>query len=156
MLNGTEKIERRNAPDRRQKPSDLFSVYKVSGRQRRIARRREDNRKHLIADVYSSRLWLKLLSLYALSLIDAYLTILLINLGIAEEINPIMAFYLGYGSRSFVMIKVMFTAAPLFLLCLSKDFSMTKITLKSSIMIYLIIVIYELSIIFEHSPFSYF
>jgi len=156
MLNGTEKIERRNAPDRRQIPSDLFSVYKVSGRQRRIARRREDNRKHLIADVYSSRLWLKLLSLYALSLIDAYLTILLINLGIAEEINPIMAFYLGYGSRSFVMIKVMFTAAPLFLLCLSKDFSMTKITLKSSIMIYLIIVIYELSIIFEHSPFSYF
>jgi len=81
---------------------------------------------------------------------------LLIDLGVAEEINPVMAFYLGYGPRSFVVMKLLFTAAPLFLLCLSKDFSITKITLRSSIMIYLSIVIYEVSIVLKHSPSSLF
>jgi hypothetical protein len=155
-LNGIERADRRTAPDRRHKPADLCSAYLITGGRRRSSRRKGDKRKHLIADHYSSWLWLKLLSIYTLSLIDAYLTMLLIDLGVAEEINPVMAFYLGYGPRSFVVMKLLFTAAPLFLLCLSKDFSITKITLRSSIMIYLSIVIYEVSIVLKHSPSSLF
>jgi hypothetical protein len=156
MLNGLDRSDRRTAPDRRSKPTGLSIKHLVSGGRRRSARRREDKRKHLIADVYSSRLWVKLLSIYALSLMDAYLTMLLIERGLAEEINPVMAYYLGYGPRSFVVMKLLFTAAPLVLLCVCKDYSLTKVTLKSSIMIYLSIVLYELSILFDHVPFSCF
>jgi len=156
MHNRIERTDRRTALDRRGKPADLCSPYMITGGRRRISRRRGDKRKHLIVDSYSSWLWVKLLSIYTLSLIDAYLTVFLIDLGVAEEINPVMAFYLGYGPRSFVVMKVLFTAVPLFLLCLSKDFSITKITLRSSIMIYLSIVIYEVSIVLKHSPSSLF
>ena len=156
MHNRIERTDRRTALDRRGKPADLCSTYMLTGGRRRLSRRRGDKRKHLIVDSYSSWLWVKLLSIYTLSLIDAYLTVFLIDLGVAEEINPVMAFYLGYGPRSFVVMKVLFTAVPLFLLCLSKDFSLTKITLRSSIMIYLSIVIYEISILLKHSPFSLF
>ena len=155
-FNGLEKADKRTALDRRARPADLCSPYMITGGRRRISRRRGDKRKHLIVDSYSSWLWVKLLSIYTLSLIDAYLTVFLIDLGVAEEINPVMAFYLGYGPRSFVVMKLLFTAVPLFLLCLSKDFSLTKITLRSSIMIYLSIVIYEVSILLKHSPFSLF
>ena len=156
MHNRIERTDRRTALDRRGKPADLCSTYMLTGGRRRLSRRRGDKRKHLIVDSYSSWLWVKLLSIYTLSLIDAYLTVFLIDLGVAEEVNPVMAFYLGYGPRSFVVMKLLFTAVPLFLLCLSKDFSLTKITLRSSIMIYLSIVIYEISILLKHSPFSLF
>ncbi len=156
MLDRIEEIDRRNAPDRRRKPTGLYCGSMASGGRRRTARRKEDKRKHLIVDVYSGWLWLKLLSLYALSVIDAYFTSLLIDHGITNEVNPVMAFYLGFGPRSFVIMKLLFTAVPLFLLCLSKEFSMTKIALNFSIMIYLSVVMYELSIILVHSPFSNF
>lgn len=156
MSNETEKADRRIGSERRHKPSDLYCAHTFSNGKRRSPRRRKDRRKHLIADSYSSWLLLELLSIFALSIVDAYLTILLINIGVAEEINPVMVFYLGYGSQSFIVMKLLFTAAPLFLLCLFQDLSLTKITLKSSLLIYLSLVVYELSIIFNHTSLFHF
>jgi hypothetical protein len=149
MPNLTDKTDRRIAHDRREKPTDLMSKCALIGGRRRNARRKEDRIKYMVVDFYSSRLWITLLSIMVLTLVDAYLTILLIDMGIVKEVNPIMAFYLSYGPRSFVAMKVVFTAVPLFFFCLCKDFSITKISVASSIMIYLSIVIYELAIIYR-------
>ncbi len=146
-----EQTDRRKEPDRRQKRADLCHTHVMRGGKRRCSRRKADRWKHLVADSYSSRLWLKLLSLFVLSILDSYLTILLIHAGVAEEVNPVMAFYLGYGPQSFITMKLLFTAAPLFLLCLCKDFSLTKITLNSSLVMYMSLVAYELGILLSHS-----
>jgi hypothetical protein len=143
----TGKTDRRATPDRRGNTADLLSRYIFAGGRRKTARRKRDREKPYVADFYGSVLWLKLLSIIALTLVDAYLTILLIDIGIAEELNPVMAFYMSYGPQSFVVMKLFITATPLFFLCLCKDLSITKITLTSSIMIYLTIVLYELSML---------
>jgi len=156
MSDVMEKSERRMGPDRRQKPADLCSSYVLRGGKRRCSRRKADRRRHLLADSYSSLLWLKLLSLFGLSILDAYLTILLIQSGLAKEANPVMAFYLGYGPQTFIAMNLLFTTAPLFLFCICKDYSLTGITLKSSLVIYLCLIAYELSILFHHSSLAAF
>ncbi len=156
MHNLTYKTDRRVAHDRREKTAQFVSRYALIDGRRRSARRKDDWRKYMVADLYSSRLWITLLSIMVLTLVDAYLTILLIDMGIVKEINPIMAFYLRYGPRSFVVMKVLFTAIPLFFFCLCKDLAVTKISIASSIMIYLSIVIYELAILYKFHSLSSF
>lgn len=156
MQNITEKNQRRVAHNRRKNPANLLCKYTVIGGRRRSARRKEDRKKYVVLDSYSSRLWIVLLSVLFLCVVDAYLTMLLLDTGIAEEANPIMAFYLGYGPQPFIIMKLLLTATPLFFFCLFKDFTITKISLASSIIIYFSIVLYELAIIYKFQSHLYF
>lgn len=103
----------------------------------------------MFVDVYSTLLLITLLSLIILTLVDASLTVILIDRGVAKETNPIMAFYMSLGNGSFIVAKFLLTTVPVFLLCLCKDCSITKISLAAAIIIYLSIIAYEFSILYR-------
>ncbi len=63
------------------------------------------------------RRWLRSLSaeswtIIVVCVIDLVLTLVLIERGLAEEGNPLMQFYLGYGVWAFVLAKSVLVLAP--------------------------------------------
>jgi hypothetical protein len=148
-----ENSEQRLSSDRRRCPTPLISTYSFRGGQRRAVRRELDRGKHILVDSYSPRLFITLLSLLILSLSDAYLTCILIKEYGYTEVNPVMAFYLESGEMLFIIEKFLFTSLSIFIFCLFNNFTITKISLASSITIYLIVIVYELNIMFKFFPY---
>lgn len=152
MRSSGEEIEKRFLSDRRKRPTPFISRYTFWGGQRKIIRREADRKKYNFVDVYSPHLFLMLLLLLILNISDSYLTLALIKENVATEVNPIMEFYLEYGNVSFFMVKLLITSVPLFIFCICKNFSITKASLASAIIIYLSIITYELNLIFQFLP----
>lgn len=66
----------------------------------------------------------------ALSIVDAYLTLYLVNHG-AEEVNPIMAFYLEKSPLTFFAVKYFLTCAPIFMILSVKEIHVFGSRLRS-------------------------
>lgn len=49
----------------------------------------------------------------AICLADLVVTAVLVHLGLAEEANPIMAYFIGYGIAAFCVAKLLFVIPPL-------------------------------------------
>jgi len=130
-------------PDRRRRPTPPISRYTFYGGRRRVIRRQEDRNRYLFVDVYSTRLFLIILGVLALSCLDAFLTLSLIHRGIAFEANPIMASVLNYGVMPFTLIKFSLTAIALLVLCVLKNARLVRITLPLLLKIYVALIIYE-------------
>ncbi len=81
----------------------------LPGGRRRALRRAEDRRRLTLLDRYPSRTLADALGVLALSLLDAALTLYLVEHG-AWEMNPIMAYFLSRGPFAFVVAKYGFTA----------------------------------------------
>ena len=141
--------ERRSAPDRRKEPTRFACKHTFCGGQRRDVRRGGDKRKYLFVDLYSSRLWIAVLTVTVLTLVDAYLTLSLIEMKIFVEANPIMAFFLGHGNSLFIVAKSLFTSLALFFLCLTQNYVLSKISLAFAILVYLSVILYEVSLLYK-------
>jgi hypothetical protein len=149
MHGSGEEANRRFLSDRRKRPTPFISRYTFIGGRRRTIRRDSERKKYVFVDLYSPYLFLALLFLLILNVSDSYLTLTLIKENVVAEANPIMAFFLQYGHVRFFMAKFLITAIPLFILCICKNFSITKASLVSAIFIYLSIIAYELNILFQ-------
>lgn len=130
--------------DRRKSPTPIISRYTFFGGRRKKARRKEDKKNYIFVDLYSTRLMIAVLFLLSLSCIDAFLTLELIKRGVVYEVNPFMAFFLGRGVFQFSLMKFVLTSASLIVLCLFKNFNITRICLPVIMQIYLIVVSYEI------------
>lgn len=149
MQNSVGEIEKRVLLDRRKSPSPFISRYTFIGGQRRTIRRVSDKKKHNFVDIYSPHLLLLLLLIFALNIIDSYLTLTLVSENLATEFNPIMSFYLGLGNKSFITAKFFITIIPLFTFCICKNFSISKASLASATIIYLTLIAYELTLVLK-------
>lgn len=141
-----DKHSQRTLCDRRKCPTPAFSKYTFYGGKRKTIRRGHDKKTHIFVDIYSTRLLIVILLLLALSCLDAFLTLTLIEKGLVVEANPIMAFFLNYGVLPFSLIKFATTSAALIMLCLFKNVKITRIGLPVAINIYLAVIIYEIYI----------
>ena len=101
--------KRRTFPDRRRKPTPIFSRYTLQGR-RKDVRRDEDRRRHIYVDQYSLRFFLLLMAILLLGTADAFLTLHHVHVNNAEELNPIMNYFLGIGPKIFFNVKYVLTA----------------------------------------------
>ncbi len=103
----TGKSDRR-AADRRRTPY-LLSDWRFAfgGRRRRTRRATDADDGHV--DWYPASLLLCALAVFALSAIDATLTLRLMQLGLVEEANPFMAPLIGHDVRLFVGAKTLVT-----------------------------------------------
>lgn len=106
--------ERRLAQDRREKHIPFYKLIVFKGK-RRTLRRAEDRKKVIILDQYRPPLFITILVILSLSLLDAALTLILLEKG-AVELNPVMQFYITLGHRAFVMVKYGLTALALFII----------------------------------------
>lgn len=109
-------FKRRSGKDRRKSWRGILPFI-FAGRRRNL-RREEDRRKIRALDHYSPRLFCLVIVVLMLSLLDAFLTLWLIDHG-AIEINPIMNYYLGLGVNAFVAIKYMITVVAVTIVVLS-------------------------------------
>lgn len=138
-----ESQKRRTVPDRRQKPTPILSRYTLRG-QRKDVRRDEDRRRHIYVDQYSLGFFLLLMAILLLGTADAFLTLHHVNVNNAEELNPIMNYFLGIGPRTFFNVKYILTALCLTVLCLHKNLPIVKYLLGVVFLIYFMIVLNHL------------
>lgn len=79
------------------------------GGRRRVARRSADSRGVVLLDRYSPRLFTAMMGILVLSLLDAGLTLFLVQHG-AAEINPVMNYFLRQGPVVFMAAKYLLTS----------------------------------------------
>ena len=106
-------VERRSGVDRRTRRFGDIRWLIKTGRRRRL-RRRSDCSKLFLFDYYSPSLFYIFSLILMLSVVDALLTLWLVDKG-ATEINPLMAYYLTHGPEVFMTVKYMLTAAAVFI-----------------------------------------
>lgn len=141
MLTGGENS--RLILDRRKCPTPIISKYTFYGGRRKSVRREREKKVFIYVDLYSTRLLIAVMSVLLLSCLDAYLTLELIGKGHVVEANPIMAFFLNYGTTPFTVVKFTITAFCLIILCLFKNVKVTRICLPFAIKMYILVIAYE-------------
>jgi hypothetical protein len=129
--------ERRSGIDRRGRNRLTLRSLLWGGRREDI-RRREDRRKWTYVDRYQQSLFGVIVIILFLSVIDAILTLLLINHG-AMEINPVMAFYLGLGPYPFLLVKYALTSVGLVILLVFRGRFIASKWLKADVLLYVIL-----------------
>lgn len=114
QLNKPTNMDRRSDQDRRQKNIPFYKLLLSTGK-RRTLRRVEDCKRIVELDHYPPILLISILIVLCLSLLDAALTLVLLDKG-AVELNPVMLHYINLGPGTFVMVKYGITALALMIM----------------------------------------
>lgn len=144
--------DRRIIGDRRKLSTAFLSMQSIYGGRRETIRREVDKKKYILVDNYSPRLFMILLLLLLLSITDAYLTLSLVKVSNATELNPIMALYLEHGTFTFFLEKFLFTSVAVFIFCVLNNFAVARVSLALAIIFYFGLVFYELNILSNFFP----
>ena len=123
--------ERRSGIDRRGGKKVTVRSLLLGGKRETI-RRYEDRQKSLYVDRYHQSIFGVIVLILTLSVIDAILTLHLINHG-AVEVNPIMAFYLDVGPYTFLCVKYALTSVGLLILLLGRKFYLTTMKIHAGV-----------------------
>ena len=148
--------ERRGKSDRRKAPPQPISIYSAIGN-RFAPRRHDDAVQKPYVDLYSWRSFGLILAVLAMSILDGFFTLYLVDVG-AQEVNPIMRYALSHSPIFFLVAKYCLTGAALVLLLIHKEFYLFRGRLRAKFFfliflnLYFLLVIYELILIFYISP----
>lgn len=112
-------VEKRGGEDRRIHQFPKWRYLLFSGR-RAKARRKEDKHRTFYFDRYSSNLFAAIVAILLLSVLDALLTLYLIDNG-STEINPVMSYFIKYGPFVFMMAKYLLTCTGVIILLLFRN-----------------------------------
>lgn len=143
-----EKRERRSGKDRRARPTSPFTIQSLRG-SRQHFRRKEDTRKLFFVDLYSPLSVAVLIFTVGLSVVDAFLTLELVGQN-AQELNPVMDFFLKLGPFQFIMAKWFLTAFGLTTLLILKNYYLWHGRVRTAALLfifpflYLVLVSYEI------------
>jgi Domain of unknown function (DUF5658) len=83
--------------------------------------------------VHGPRVFAAVLCIISLSIADAYLTLELVGRG-AEELNPIMAYYLGKSPLTFFTVKYLLTCASVVLILGIKEIYLFGTRLRNEVL----------------------
>jgi len=139
-------FERRNSEDRRKRSTPALSRYTFFGRRKGVRRKNEQHEGGYV-DYYSSGLFFFLVSIIGLNILDALLTLLILETEGGWEVNPIVrsVIYL-YGDKFWVW-KFAIVSFSVILLCLHSKFKRVKAVIVSVSFIYLSVVLYQVFLI---------
>jgi hypothetical protein len=122
-------LDRRTGKDRRSNNvPDIKSLF-IHGRRKEI-RRQNDLYKTSYFDQYSPTLLGPIVLILLLSIIDAFLTVFLVDHG-AREINPIMAYFLKFGPLTFMSVKYFLTCYSAVLLLIFHNVYFQKLKIHA-------------------------
>ena len=113
-------LSNRSGKDRRTKSGFNIRSFLFGGKRENI-RRQEDTRRIFYVDNYSPGLFFTIVSILFLCVIDALLTLSLLNHG-AYETNPVMAFFLKFGPYTFFTSKYLLTFIPVICLLMFQKY----------------------------------
>jgi len=145
-MTNTSASEHRSGEDRRVQPLPLSKSLFFRGR-RQSVRRVEERNRIVIFDRYRPSLILFAFIILGLSLLDALLTLTLISQG-AQELNPVMNYYLTHGPRVFLVVKYSLTALSVLIIIVAHEMITTRYRLLIGILpvfaaIFGVVVIWE-------------
>ena len=112
-------VEKRSGEDRRIHQFPKWRYLLFSGR-RAKARRQEDKHRTFYFDRYSSNLFAAIVAILLLSVLDALLTLYLIDNG-SSEVNPVMSYFIKYGPFVFMGAKYLLTCMGVIILLLFRN-----------------------------------
>lgn len=84
-------------------------------------------------------------ALLMLNLMDGLFTLLFLQLGVAEELNPLMRVAYEQSPLVFMFSKLVIVNAGLWLLCLHRRLRASRIAIRAGAVVYGIIVVYHLA-----------
>lgn len=96
-------------------------------------------------------------ALLMLNLLDGLFTLLFLQLGVAEELNPLMRVAYEQSPLVFMFSKLVIVNAGLWLLCLHRRMRASRIAIRAGAVVYAIIVVYHLAFLTHlvlHWPFA--
>ncbi len=141
-----EETEQRTCQDRRKKATPLFSRYTFFG-QRKDFRRQADQEKGGYVDVYSSKLFFFLVLIIGLNVLDAFLTLMILDVKGWWEANPIVRCAMDLYGDNFWIWKFAVVSLCSVLLCVHSKFRRTRGVVVSLSLFYLAIIIYQIFLI---------
>jgi hypothetical protein len=136
-----EGADKRNFIDRRKEPTPALSRYTFLGR-RRSFRRKADRQIGGYVDCYSSTLFLFLVSIIGLNVLDAFLTMLILEVG-GCEVNPFVRSVMDLYGEKFWVWKYALVSFSILLLCLHSKFKRVKAIIVGISYVYFIVVLYQ-------------
>lgn len=142
--------DQRSLPDRRRGITLKTVARAFYGGRRKAARREEDRGAAQFLDVYRPRLLAALLGLFALSLLDNFFTLALIQQDIVVEANPVMAFFLQFGEAAFTGVKIALTILAVTIFCLFNCLAPARLSLAAVLVAYGGVVLYELHLLYRY------
>jgi hypothetical protein len=140
-------LSNRSGQDRRTKSGFNIRSFLFGGKREKI-RRQEDIRRIFYVDQYSSGLFFTIVSILFLCVIDALLTLSLLNHG-AHEINSVMAFFLKFGPYPFFASKYLLTILPVICLLMYRNIVIRIVKISTRSVLYIIAVLYLAVVVWE-------
>jgi len=140
--------DRRVLGDRRVRSTPLLSKFSLFGR-RRTFRRKVDQQRGGYIDQYSSELFFFLVLIVGLNVLDAFFTMMILDVG-GWEVNAIVDSVIAICGDKFWVWKFGIVSASLILLCLHSKFRFVKALILGTTVIYIGIVLYQLALIIYH------
>jgi hypothetical protein len=133
-------LSNRSGKDRRTKSGFNFRSLLFGGKREKI-RRQEDTRRIFYVDRYSPGLFFTIVSILFLCVIDALLTLFLVDHG-AYEINPVAAYFLKFGPYPFFIFKYLLIIIPTICLLMFRNIVLRIIKIKTRSILYLMAFFY--------------
>ena len=140
-----KEFDRRIQKDRRKQPTPALSRYVFWG-ERRTLRRKRDRKEGGYVDRYSPTLLFFLISIISLNVLDAFQTIMLLDLG-GREVNPIVHSAMQLFGDNFWIWKFFIASASVVVLCLHSKFRKAKPIIVFATILYIVIVFYHFLLI---------
>lgn len=140
-------MEQRSNQDRRQNHIRFYKLLLFKGK-RRTFQRTEDCKRIAVLDHYHPTLLTYVLIVLGLSLLDAALTLALLDKG-AVELNPVMRYFINLGPGTFVMVKYGLTALALMIMVVLNAIISVRYRIISSLMFPFCILVFGSVIIWE-------
>ena len=139
------KSDRRILKDRRRHPTHGLSRFALRGRRGNF-RRKDDQGTGRYVDRYGPGLLFLLVLILGLNVLDAFLTMLILEDG-GSEINPVVCSAIQlYGDRFWVW-KFVMVSVPLILLCLHSKFRLVIPVLLGISAIYMTVILFQVFLI---------
>ena len=137
-----ENIDKRLEKDRRRQPTPGLSRYTFFGR-RKMMRRKTDWQKGGYVDRHSSILFFFLIWIVGLNVLDAFLTLLILDLK-GWEANPVVNSVITLYGTKFWIWKFFIVSVSLALLCLHSRFRLVREIIVAISCLYFIVVVYQI------------
>lgn len=138
--------ERRSGQDRRKRLTSWRQMMFYG--QRQTIRREADRQRLIWVDRYSPTLFILILAVVLLSMLDAILTLFLVNRG-AAELNPIMAYCLSLGPSVFILAKYALTCVSVLVLLILSNVFILRIKIYAKTFFHYIIGVFSCVILWE-------
>jgi hypothetical protein len=150
-------VQERSPTDRRRRPTSPWWALPPAGARTRN-RRAAEHRLAYFVDRFPPATLILILLLLLATLLDAVLTLTLLNAG-GEELNPLMGRLLDHGVLAFLLGKYVLTAGGLPLLLIFKNFYLfgTRIRvghlIPALVALYAVLIAYQLWLLYPYLGF---